>query len=408
VEAPARNDAAVQYAAAANNRPPTNIAAAAQNAFRTHHQPDKHARGRTNSSSRLQPEGRRPRDQYLPTSRQYHPTPARQAPPTNNQRKPPTSAPTWPGQRPPSRRSPSTSHFHKPRPNRNAVPLSLASHYSRGPSHSSRREPQAPSVPRRASTATEPFERATTRTFPQNQRFGPSEPRRGSSSSSSGRPEDLREGNTSLVARGQVAAQRRDGSAGGGAEEHTFETGQESRSPEPEEVDDRREPAYEVDGNSPRTSPTPGFEARSTSPRSRSESPRGEAQSESPSPRDRSSSRRSDGASVVGSEERGQGEKERGQDEGRWPGSEGMGMIMRKGGYRGVVLHRRGESAFRRGIALSRRGESLGVNLRHVGVMVLRQRGVERGGRMSRRRSRNQGLRMRAIGRALSSREMRK
>ncbi len=358
-------EAVARNAAAANNGRATNNAAAARNAFHTDYRVDKPVRGRTDSSSRPQPEGRTPRDRYWTAPLQFHSPTAPQAPTTYNQPKPPTSAPTWPAQPPPSRRSAPTSESQNQRPSRNAVPLSPASHQMRGPSHGPRRKPRVASVYRAQASTAERFENAKTRPFPQNQKFGSDEVRRSRRGSISSRPEENRTEYAGEVESGQGAAQRRDGSVG-----EAEEWGEERRSPGLGKAalgDGGGGVASDVS----RTSADPGFEARSPqketlSLRSRSESPRGKPRSESSfsqserssaesgkrgqddeeereavfpeeegkSPSSRSSSRweeplskspspGSDRSSVAGREERNQAEngREPGDlDEGRWPG----------------------------------------------------------------------------------------
>jgi len=302
-------EAVARNAAAANNGRATNNSAAARNAFHTNYRADKPVRGRTDSSSRPQPEGRTPRDRYWTTPLQYHPTTASQAPMINNQRK----TPTWSAQPPLSRRSASTSQSQNLKPSRNAVPLSLASRHGRGTSRGPSRKPRVASAHRaeqaRASTATERFENAATRPFPQNQRFEPAEPRRGSSS----RPEHIRAESAGEAARGQVAARRRDGSVDGAEE-----WGGERRREGLEEAvlgDGVDGAAGDVNGGLRRASPAEGDGAPSPSLRRRSASLWGE----------RSVARSESSASAAGSEEKAQDEEERASgdlDEGRWPHSD--------------------------------------------------------------------------------------
>jgi len=328
-------EAAARNAAAANNRPATINAIAARDAFRTHHQADEPVRGRTDSSSRPQPEGRTPGNPYWTTPLQYHPTTAHQAPTTKNHRKSPTSAPTWPTHPPPSRRSASTSKSQNPRPSRNAVPLFLASRHSCGPSHGPSRKARAASIPRAQASTVERFGNATTRTFPQNQRFVIDEVRRSRRGSSSGssRLEDTRAGNAGEAARGPVAAQRRDSSADG-AEER----GKERRRHGLEKVGlgvGGGGAGDDVNEILPRASPGSGFGAQSPSLRSRSalekplsppgESPSSRSDLSSAAGRDGAWAAGSDRASAGGIRERRQGGEEREmgfpEEEGRSPRS---------------------------------------------------------------------------------------
>jgi len=430
-------EAVARNAAAANNGRATNNSAAARNAFHTNYRADKLVRGRTDSSSRPQPEGRTPRDRYWTTPLQYHPTTASQAPMINNQRK----TPTWSAQPPLSRRSASTSQSQNLKPSHNAVPLSLASRHGRGTSRGPSRKTRVASAHRaeqaRASTATERFENAATRPFPQNQRFEPAEPRRGSSS----RPEHIRAESAGEAARGQVADRRRDGSVDGAEE-----WGGERRREGLEEAvlgDGVDGAAGDVNGGLRRASPAEGDGAPSPSLRRRSASLWGE----------RSVARSESSASAAGSEEKAQDEEERASgdlDEGRWPHSDvernkveksawsrssspwgeplsprgeprspgndgnttaGSGETaqdkeIRKWGWRrreiGRVLSGKGmRKGDRRGVALRRRSIHLEPSLSRVGVIILRLI-MGRGARI--KRSEQPELQVRPVGRILKGR----
>lgn len=275
-QAVARNTAATNDRLATNRRPSMNHAAPARVAFRNDQEAAEPVRARHNSSSLPQPHLTHC---YRGTPLQHHPPTAHHPPQSNNHRNAPTTAHAQP---PPSRRS-TASQSYTPFPQRNAVPISLA---SRSRAHNSRRA--ASPTRAQASVAAERFGNATNRAFPLDQRFEPGGMRGGGSNS--GRPNDIWAGTAAATSQGHWRDSSVDGTEG-------WREGTRRQKPRAEAAgagagDGDHEPVLGSNGS-------PAFGARSPSLRNRSESPRGERSSRGSAP-----------ASVPESEEQRQNDSE--------------------------------------------------------------------------------------------------